>query len=421
MLSGRRSLCGMETELTKQQIAKKKMVRRQENRKMSSVAGRRGETQAAHPADEVVTVELTDIAQTGEAIGRVEGVVLFVPFGAPGDRAEVLITERKRTFMRGRFLRLLDAAPQRVTPLCPHFTVCGGCEWQHLPYDEQVRLKTTQVQTQLTRIGKLVDPTVLPCLPSPQLYGYRNHARLQRTATGRIGYRAARSHEVIVVATCPILEPTVNEMVQRLAGEQAPASAGELEVRVVMPLQIGAYHYHITPDAFFQANTAVAARLVTEVLAALKLQGTERVLELYCGVGLFTVPIAATGASVLGVEANGVAIADAHTNAALAGVTPQVTLLTAAVEEAVYLPAVQQERWDALLLDPPRAGIAGSALSALLPLALPKIVYVSCDPATLARDAQILCTNGYRLRYAQPLDMFPQTHHVETVALFERL
>lgn len=368
----------------------------------------------------VVTVELTDIAPTGEAIGRVDGVVIFVPFGAPGDRAEVLITERKRTFTRGRLLRLLEAAPQRVTPACPYFTVCGGCEWQHLPYTEQVRLKTEHVRSHLMRIGKLVEPTVLPCLPSPQPYGYRNHARLQRTAAGAIGYRAARSHQVVAINTCPILEPELDEAIQRLAVDPPTTAAGEIQLRVAMPLSIGAYTYHVAPDAFFQANTAIAAQLVKAVLAALMLQGNEQVLELYCGGGLFTIPVADAGASVLGVEANEAAIADAQTNAEVAGVRERITLLTAPVEEALTHPTVLERQWDAIVLDPPRAGVAPTALTALLTLAAPQIVYVSCDPATLARDAQILCTNGYRLCYAQPFDMFPQTHHVETVALFER-
>jgi len=370
--------------------------------------------------EEPVTVELTEMAQTGEAIGRVEGVVLFVPFGLPGERAEVVITERKRTFARGRLVRLLQASPQRVAPSCPHFTICGGCEWQHIPYVQQLRLKENNVRTQLTRIGKLTDPTVLTCLPSPHPYGYRNHARLQRTATGAVGYRAARSHEVVPITTCPILEPQLAEALHRLIhSEQSPDQA-EIELRAPTPLAIGDYTYTIAPDAFFQVNTAVAAQLVAEVLQALALQGQEQVLELYCGMGLFTVPTAAGAAYVLGIEANATAIVDAQRNAEQAGVAARVELMAAPVERALHQPAVAQRKWDALLLDPPRAGVSPSAMTALLDLASPKIVYISCDPATLARDAQLLCTNGYHLHYAQPLDMFPQTHHVETVALFTR-
>lgn len=381
---------------------------------------RKTERQEDRPPGEIVTVTLTDMAQTGEALGRVDGVVLFVPFGMPGDRAEVLVTERKRNFARGQLLRLVEPAPERVTPPCPYFTICGGCEWQHMPYAEQVRLKEINVRTHLTRIGKVHDPNVRPCLPSPQPYGYRNHARLQRSATGALGYRAARSHEVVAVEQCPILEPALNAALQRLTLADQPAVSAEIELRVAMPLLIGAYTYHVAPGAFFQANTAVAAQLVTAVLQALALQGHEQVLELYCGGGLFTVPLAAAARYVLGIEGNAAALADAHLNAVAAGVSERCAFITAAVEQAVTDPALYAHTWDAIVLDPPRAGVAQPVLATLLNFAAPTIVYVSCDPATLARDAQLICAAGYQLVYAQPLDMFPQTHHVETVALFAR-
>lgn len=372
------------------------------------------------PTNEIVTVTLTDMAQTGEAIGRSDGVVLFVPFGLPGDRAEVLVTERKRNFGRGQLLRLLEPSPQRVAPPCPYFTICGGCEWQHIPYAEQLRLKETNVRTHLTRIGKLAAPLVRPCLPSPTPYAYRNHARLLQSATGALGYRAARSHAVVAIDQCPILEPALNEELHHLRATAQPVASGEMELRVAMPLRIGDYTYHISPQTFFQANTPVAAQLVSEVLQALALQGHEQVLELYCGVGLFTIPLAAAASRVVGIEANVAAIADAHKNAAAAGVSAQAEFIPAPVEQAINDPALAECRWDAIVLDPPRAGVAQPVLTTLLNFAAPTIVYVSCDPATLARDAQWIVANGYQLQYAQPFDMFPQTHHVETVALFAR-
>jgi 23S rRNA (uracil1939-C5)-methyltransferase len=370
--------------------------------------------------EELITLDLTEMAQTGEAIGRADGVVFFVPFGLPGDRAEVVVTERKRTFARGRLLRLLYASPQRIEPSCPYFTICGGCEWQHIPYAQQLLLKENNVRTQLTRIGKLVDPTVLHCLPSPSVYGYRNHARLQRTAGGKIGYRAARSHEIVAVEQCPILEPALNAELQHLAVAGVAAGRSEIQLRVAMPLTIGDHRYQVAPDGFFQANTAVSVLLVNEVLRALTLSGKEQILELYSGMGLFTVPIAERVGRVVAVESHVTATADAHANVLRAGLAHRVELVTAPVEQALRQKAITQRKWDAIVLDPPRAGITSQALSALLDLAPPKIVYVSCDPATLARDAHLLCADGYRLHYAQPLDMFPQTHHVETVALFAR-
>ena len=372
------------------------------------------------PANEIVTVTLTDMAQTGEAIGRIDGVVLFVPFGLPGDRAEVLVTTRKRNFARGQLLRLVEPSPQRMTPPCPYFTICGGCEWQHIPYAEQLRLKAVNVRTHLTRIGKIASPLVRPCWPSPTPYAYRNHARFLQSITGAIGYRAARSHDVVTIDQCPILEPALNKELRHLTAVEHPVAPGEIELRVAMPLPIGDYTYQISPQAFFQANTPVAAQLVTEVLQALALQGHEQVLELYCGVGLFTIPMAAAASHVVGIEANAAAIADAYKNAAVAGVLERLTLMTAPVEQAVNDATLAERLWDAIVLDPPRAGVAQPVLTTLLNFAAPTIVYISCDPATLARDVQLLVANGYHLQYVQPLDMFPQTHHVETVALFKR-
>jgi len=154
---------------------------------------------------------------------------------------------------------------------------------------------------------------------------------------------------------------------------------------------------------------------VAEVLAALALRGKERVLDLYCGVGLFTLPIAAQAKAVFGVEANAVATEDARHNAAP---FPQVKIITDTVENALKRKEIRQQRWDAVVVDPPRAGVERKALEQIVALRPPKLVYVSCDPATLARDAKVLCDSGYALLVAQPLDMFPQTHHVETVAVF---
>ncbi|MEZ4733657.1 MAG: hypothetical protein R3E79_41705 [Caldilineaceae bacterium] len=177
--------------------------------------------------------------------------------------------------------------------------------------------------------------------------------------------------------------------------------------------------YTIAPDAFFQVNTAVAVQLVATVLQALALRGRTGVWN--CTVGWASLQRPLPAPYVLGIEANTAAIADARINAERAGVADRVDLMATPVEHALRLPTVTQRQWDALLLDPPRAGVSSPAMTALRDLVPSKIVYVSCDAATLARDAQLLCANGYYLCYAQPLDMFPQTHHVETVALFARV
>ena len=181
-------------------------------------------------------------------------------------------------------------------------------------------------------------------------------------------------------------------------------------------MTVGGIAYHVGGESFFQANLPVAERLVEAVLAALNLGGHERVLDLYCGVGLFTVPIARRARQVVGVETSSLAVADALRNLAP---FPHASVLEAPVAQALSQVALGGETWDAVVLDPPRTGAGPEVTAALRELRAPRLVYVSCDPATLARDLRALVDGGYRLRFVQPFDMFPQTHHVEAVAVLD--
>lgn len=365
---------------------------------------------------ETIKLELTAIAPGGDAIGRHAGMVVFVPFGIPGEVVEIELSQRQRSFGRGRIVQVIDASPSRVTPHCPFVGSCGGCDWQHIDDQAQLEFKRAIVAEQLTRIGKLSGVDVRPCIASPQLYGYRNHARLAVRGDGRVGYRAERSHMVVAVDECPILEEPLNRRLHDLSQSRSLSPGDDLTLSVPMaPLRVGGLDYTVSPGAFFQVNTAVAALLVQEVLNALGAVAAAQILDLYCGVGLFTLPIASRGAAVTGVEASAVAADDARRNLAAFA---KAAVINATVEQALRLPVVQQADWRAVVLDPPRAGVDGAALLQIAALKAERLVYVSCDPATLARDAGLLHANGYALAYAQPLDMFPQTHHVETVALF---
>jgi len=202
-----------------------------------------------------ITLDLIDMAPGGEALGRHEGMVIFVPFGLPGEQVEVEITEQKRNFGRGRVFQVLQAAPARVQPRCKYFGVCGGCEWQQIDYAAQVQFKTKIVREQLTRIGKLHEPNVLHCIPSPEAYGYRNHARLARSAQGKPGYRAAGSHDVIEVDDCPILEETVNAQLHQIAEQEVKLASAELDISTTSPaIQVGAFTYQVAPGAFFSSE-----------------------------------------------------------------------------------------------------------------------------------------------------------------------
>jgi 23S rRNA (uracil1939-C5)-methyltransferase len=363
---------------------------------------------------EVVSLTLTGMAPTGEAIGRHAGLVVFVPFGLPGEEVIVRLVERKRDFARGEIIQRMTDAATRVVPVCPYFGRCGGCDWQHVTYDEQLRIKTAIVAEQLARIGKLADPPVLPCVGSPSAYEYRNHTRLHVTADEQLGYRAARSHTIVPVTDCPILEPQLRRRLGQLAtGCDIPQGTSEIELRTWGDaVEVAGFAYRTSEGAFFQANTAIAGLLVEALLAALAPSGGERVLDLYCGVGLFTVPVGQRVAQIVGVESGSTAAADAVLNLDAASVPGRI--LVQDVAKALRDPIVTSRAWDAIVLDPPRTGVDALALEALIALRAPRLFYISCEPATLARDLRALINRGYTLEWAQPYDMFPQTRHVET-------
>lgn len=418
-------------------------------------------------------LKITALTHAGEGLGRHEGLAVFVPFALPGETVRVEIVEHKKRFARARLVEVVVPAPERVVPRCPHHfqlappegfpsnalsTACGGCQLQHLPYAGQLTFKQRTLAEQLARIGGLTDPPVRPTLPSPIAYNYHNNAQFSLAAEGRLGFWSADSRRVVALRECHQIEPPLAELFHHVALDPAQlpqlarvglraGAEGEtlvvLEARddapeVELDLAIDAAllrpdgtslalsgrdyliydvrgrSFRVSAGSFFQANTPMAERLVEVVLEGLALTGREAVLDLYSGVGLFSAFIAPAAGVVVGIEAFAPAVADAATNL---DDFDNVSLYEAEVEQA--LPSLST-RFDAVVLDPPWAGCSPAAMDALLAARVARIVYVSGDPATLARDAKRLAGAGYRLAWAQPLDMFPQTFHIESVATFIR-
>ena len=401
-------------------------------------------------------LELTDIAPTGEAIGRHEGMVIFVPYSLPGELVEIELVHRRRSYARARLIKVLRPSPNRVVPACPYFGACGGCEWQHVDIETQRSFKTQAIKEQFKRIGKLPDVDVRPCLGADQPYHYRNHTQLIVSPQGHPGFNKAGTNQVVEIDACPITDDRLNDLLVPHAGspsafEQAiqqarqhgillnlrdvhlRAGSGAHERMILLEEQdgrstvaygqtslherVGENDYAISPASFFQVNTAVATLLVQEVLSSLALSGHEHVLDLYCGVGLFSLPISVKAGFVLGVESNPVAIRDARLNLATSS---HAQFMVADVADALTQDEITSHTWDAVVMDPPRAGVSYAALQRLLALHIPQIVYVSCDPATLARDVRICVDQGYTVKRIQPFDMFPQTHHVECVVTLSK-
>ncbi len=405
--------------------------------------------------NDVYTLELQTATYGGDTLGRLpDGRAIFVPFALPGEQVRVAVTEEKRGFARARLLEVLRPAPQRIAPRCPHFGSCGGCQYQHLPYLAQCELKTALVQDQLQRIGKLNQPPVRPMLPAASPWNYRNSIQFHLNEQGQLGYQQPGSQKTLSIGECHLPQAAINELWPRLEfepgsgiervtlrqgkeedllllleGSEPNPPAFELDLplsaiysaptgEIVLSgengllLSVHERDFLVSGTSFFQVHTAQAAQMVTWLLENLPLTPQTTLLEVYCGVGLFSAFLAPHVARLIGVELAPSACEDFAANL---DEFEHVELYVGAAEEV--LPALNL-RPDLVLIDPPRAGLERLALDALLHMAAPHLAYISCDLATLARDAARLTAGGYRLQVAQPIDMFPQTAHIETICLF---
>lgn len=362
-----------------------------------------------------ITVKISDIAFGGEGVGRVEEFVLFVPFVAPGELVEAEITELKKRFGRARLLQVIESAGDRVQPACRYFGECGGCQYQHLAYPAQLQIKHKQVRDLFQRIGGMDPENVARVIPCPQEYGYRNRIMIRsqwdKFKQGlNVGFIRADNRLVVDLEECKIAEPALNQ--QLLEVRAHPPPKGGLKVVLRIPPE----GWEVPPDSFFQNNFFLLPKLVEVVRERLRESAARHLADVYCGVGFFSLELAQEVESFIGIEYDQQAIKAARRNAATRGYA-NGEFMAGGAEELLpqvlkRLPAGET----AVLLDPPRKGCAPDLLEVLRQTRPKQVLYVSCHPATMARDLNILCSEGvFRLAKVVPLDMFPQTAHVECV------
>ena len=374
-----------------------------------------------------VAVTIEKVAHGGHFIARHEGAVIFVRHAIPGEECTIEISSVGSSFNRGDVISVEKPSVDRVTPPCSyaHRLGCGGCDFQHIEISAQRKLKGDVIREQFARIAKIeVDVEVEEVGPA---LGWRTRASASVTKSGKLGFISARSHNVIAIENCPITAPGIGFSTQAKkqwqAGEKidlATSSTGESyvtgESKEVMHEKVGDNVLEVSNDSFWQSHIN-APKVLTEIVSEYaNVQSGEHVLDLYGGVGLFTSAlIGAVGPKgrIDLVEGSKSATADAKRNFAAHS---NVNIVTASVERAI----TRIDGGDVVILDPPREGAGKEVISELARIAPRAIVYVACDPAALARDTTYLHEVGYSLKKMRAFDLFPMTHHIETVALYEQ-
>jgi tRNA/tmRNA/rRNA uracil-C5-methylase (TrmA/RlmC/RlmD family) len=363
-----------------------------------------------------LTLTVSDIAFGGEGVARANDFVFFVPWVAVGEIIEVEVTEVKKQFGRAKLLRVIQPSGDRVQPLCRYFGECGGCQYQHLEYAAQLRLKHKQVRDLFERIGGLNSGTVTEVVPCPKPYGYRNRIMIRsqwdKFKQGlNIGFIRAADRLVEDIERCEISEPVLNDEITRVRAN--PPAKGGLKV----VLRVAPEGWEVPRDSFFQNNVWLLPELVNVARSFIRNSGARHLADIYCGVGFFSIELADLVDSFIGVEYDRLAIEAARRNAAAHGRTNGEFLAGKAEETLPGILGRFQAQTTCVLVDPPRKGCWPEMLDLLRRVRPLQVIYISCQPATMARDLNVLCHDGvFNVAQVVPLDMFPQTAHVECVA-----
>lgn len=421
---------------------------------------------------DIVSGEITGIAFGGNGILRQEGLVIFVPFTAPGDRVKCQIIQKKKNFALAKLLHIEKRSSQRIEPLCPYFGTCGGCQLQHLNYEAQLAYKKQCVEDALKRIGHLTIEDVLPVVPSNLQWAYRRHITLTlKPSKGffEAGYITINHHSLLPILQCPIFIDQKDEIIKQVQyisknlqcndnqeGKAYILKQGEghyliqlhfkklpenckaviekallnnLQIKGIMAssasnslsfgntaasLTVDQMMFQISPRAFIQNHPEQSLNIYHAICQAAQATQAKKILDLYCGIGILSLMLAKKCSKLIGIEFNQTAIDLAIHNAGLNNI--QNALFYQGDVQVIIKEILKKHSPDFVVINPPRTGMDPHVVHSLLEEKPKEIIYISCMPSTLARDLKILCENAYRIQFVQPYDMFPQTAHVETIA-----
>jgi 23S rRNA (uracil1939-C5)-methyltransferase len=405
-----------------------------------------------------IDVRIDNLAYGGDALGRLaDGRVVFVPYAIPGELVQLRLVEDKPRHARAELVGVLEASADRVIPRCQHFMTCGGCHYQQMNYPTQLKAKAAILREQLERIGGLKDIPAVEVEAAPEPWYYRNHIQFHLTHEGKLGFQKAHSNQPFAIRECHLPEVAINQLwpqieIEPMSGlERISLRLGanedmmlilessdpqpldfnieDLAISVVqlgpsgsvvlagsdhIMMEVSGRLFNVSAGSFFQINTLQAQAMVMHLAEHLSLSENMTILDVYSGVGLYSAFLAPKVKHLVGIEISPEACEDFTTNL---DEFENVDLYEASAEEVlgsiVFNP-------DAIIMDPPRAGLDGKTIEGILAQGAAQLAYVSCDPATLARDAKQLAAGGYSLMEMTLFDMFPQTYHIESISYWEK-
>ena len=387
-----------------------------------------------------IELRIENLTNLGVGVGRLNNWVVMVPFVVPGELVKVRIYRNHSQFSDADLIEIIEASPNRQEARCPLFTQCGGCQYQHISYDEQLRIKTTQVQELMDKNGGIKHPVKL-AKSTEQIFGYRSkltphYNKPDREGKQPIGFLMnGKRHAIIDVEQCPIATKAINEALPEVrqraiqeGGRKRRLRGGTLLLRetlegvvtdpkATVSEKVGANIFHFKAGEFFQNNPFILPHMVEYVKAAVSGEGIDNLVDAYCGVGLFALSCADNFKSVTGIEISEAAIQLAKANADILNVNN--VRFQPGKAEAIFNHITYSGENTSVVIDPPRKGCDLSFIEQLIAFHPKKIIYVSCDPATQARDLKYFVEDGYRLLELQPFDLFPHTRHIENIAILE--